>query len=109
MDEGAEDLDLPSDSDLTAVSAEWDSDEEVARMHILLLQANWAKPRRMRKVKMTARAKRKRFAQMIRRCRQTPQDEPRTCPHALKDSGAPTVEHELLDAVCPSLPPAPAY
>ena len=88
-------------------------------MRILLLQANWGKkPRKMRKVMTTAKAKRKRFAKMIRRFRPTLQDEPRTSPHALDDVGAPTVDHERLDlsraslgddAVRPSLPPARSY
>ena len=59
------DLDLASDGDLTSCSAEWSSDEEAVRLHVLLLQANQAKPKTRRKT-LTAKAKRKRFAKLIR-------------------------------------------
>ena len=88
MDEEEEEttnLDPPSNDDLLSCSPEWDSDEEEVQMHILLLQANWARPPRKRKP-LTAREKRKKFAKMIRRCRTT----------LLDDVGAPNAEHELL-------------
>ena len=67
-------------------------------MDILLLQANWGKtPRRLRRRVMTAKAKRKRFAKMIRRCRFVTPDGPKTSSHALEDIGAPIVVQELLD------------
>ena len=94
-EEGAKNLDPPSNDDLLSCSPEWDSDEEDVRMHILLLQANWARPTRKRKA-LTAREKRKTFAKMIRRCRTTLQDEPRTSPHALDDVGAPNVDTSVL-------------
>ena len=96
--EEAKQLDVASDGDLASCSPDWSSDEETTRMQILLLQANWGKkPKRMRTSTMTARAKRKRFAEMLRRCRPKRQDEPRTSPHALDDVGAPNAEHERLD------------
>ena len=121
--EEAKQLDVASDGDLASCSPDWSSDEETTRMQILLLQANWGKkPKRMRTATMTARAKRKRFAEMLRRCRPTRQDEVRTNstqpPRVLEDLGAPKLEHERLDlsgaslvndAVCPSLPPARSY
>ena len=90
-------LDVASDSDLTECSADLapDEEEELARMHILLLQANWATPVRKRKA-MTAKAKRKRFGKVLRRFRATFGDcEPRMSntqsPHALDDVGAPNI------------------
>ena len=59
------DLDLASDGDLTSCSPGWSSEEEAVRMHVLLLQASRAKPK-MRRKTMTAKAKRKRFAKLIR-------------------------------------------
>ena len=99
MEEEPVNVDLPSDDDLTSCcSPEWNSDEEAARMDILLLQANWGKKqKRMRKVLMTAKAKRKRFAKIIRRCCFVTPDGPKTSSHALEDIGAPIVVQELLD------------
>ena len=68
MVEETKNLDVASDSDLTECPADLASDEEeeeIARMHILLLQANWAKPRRKRKA-MTAKTKRKRFTTLLK-------------------------------------------
>ena len=94
-EEEAKNLDPPSNDDLLSCSPEWDSDEEDVRMHILLLQANWARHPRKRKP-LTAREKRKKFAKMIRGCHRTLEDEPRTSPHALDDTGAPNVDTSVL-------------
>ena len=111
MDEEEEEttnLDPPSNDDLLSCSPVWDSDEEEVRMHVLLLQADWAKPMRKRKV-LTARAKRQKFAKILRRFRRG-DGEAKTCPSQMPyalDVGAPNVE--LLDLSRPELPPAPAY
>ena len=102
MEEEPVNVDLPSDDDLTSCcSPEWNSDEEAARMDILLLQANWGKKqKRMRKVLMTAKAKRKRFAKMLRKGRPTLQDEvrrsPTQSPGAMEYVGAPNVDTSVL-------------
>ena len=102
MEEEPVNVDLPSDDDLTSCcSPEWNSDEEAARMDILLLQANWGKKqKRMRKVLMTAKAKRKRFAKMLRKSRPTLQDEvrrsPTQSPRAMEYVGAPNVDTSVL-------------
>ena len=72
MDEEGEatNLDPPSNDDLLSCSPVWDSDEEEVRMNVLLLQANWAKPMRKRKVP-TAREKRQKFAKILRRFQST--------------------------------------
>lgn len=109
MDRGEEtkNLDPPSNDDLLSCSPVWESDEEEVRMHILLLQANWAKPIRKRKA-LTAREKRKTFAKILRRFRRG-DGEAKACspetPHVMDDVGAPSVE--LLDLSRPGLPPAP--
>ena len=99
--EEAKQLDVASDGDLASCSPDWSSDEETTRMQILLLQANWGKkPKRMRTSTMTARAKRKMFAEMLRRCRPTRRDEVRTSPtqspRAMEDVGAPNVDTSVL-------------
>ena len=103
MEEEPVNVDLPSDDDLTSCcSPEWNSDEEAARMDILLLQANWGKKqKRMRKVLMTAKAKRKRFAKMLRKGRPTLQDEvrrsPTQSPRAMEDDvGAPNIDTSVF-------------
>ena len=110
--EEAKQLDVASDGDLASCSPDWSSDEETTRMQILLLQANWAKPARKRKVLLMAREKRKKFAKLIRRFRTIRGDgEAKTCPtqlpHASDDVGAPNVE--LLAPSGPGLPLALAH
>ena len=66
-EEEAMDLDVASDGDLTSCEAEWSSDEEAARMDILLRNAFRAIKVGRAKPKTTPKSKRRRFSKLIRK------------------------------------------
>ena len=61
------DLDVASDGDLTSCEAEWSSDEEAARMDILLRNAFRGTKVGRAKLKTTPKLRRRRFSKLIRK------------------------------------------